>query len=99
MTSRFWILPSGAGLRISPQGLYVIERSGEAVLRYIRSGARCYYLVTDADLDSPTAWEPLALSTAQLSDAVKARVIWLGRERDRDALPQRGRFLYDPISS
>jgi len=84
---------------ISPQGLYVVERNGEAVLRYIRSGARCYYLVTDADLDSPTAWEPLALAGAELSDAVKGLVIWLGRERDRDALPQRGRFLYDPISS
>jgi len=84
---------------VSPQGLYVIERSGEAVLRYIRSGTRRYYLVTDADWDSPSAWEWLALSRAQLDAAVKARVIWLGRERDRDAQPQRGRFLYDPISS
>ena len=84
---------------ISPQGLYVVERNGEAVLRYIRSGARCYYLVTDTDLDSPTAWEPLALDGLQLGDVVKGLVIWLGRERDRDALPQRGRFLYDPISS
>ena len=84
---------------ISPQGLYVIERRGEAVLRYIRSGARRYYLVTDADWDIPTAWESLALPATQLIDAVKARVIWLGRERDRDAQPQRGRFLYDPISS
>jgi transcriptional regulator with XRE-family HTH domain len=84
---------------MSPQGLYVIERNGEAVLRYIRPGARCYYLVTDTDSDSPAAWEQLALSSAQLSEAVKARVLWLGRERERDALPQRGRFLYDPISS
>jgi hypothetical protein len=84
---------------ISPQGLYVIERSGEAVLRYVRSGARCYYLVADSDLNSPRAWEQLPLSTAQLIHSVKARVIWLGRQRDREALPQRGRFLYDPISS
>src|SRR3984885_537082 len=84
---------------LSPQGLYVIERGGEAILRYIRSGTRCYYLVTDADLDTPAAWEPLRLSTAQLNVAMKARVLWLGRERDRDAPAQRGRFLYDPISS
>ena len=84
---------------ISPQGVYVIERRGEAVLRYIRTGARGYYLVTDADLDRPTAWEQLAWSSAQLSAALKARVIWLGRDRDRDALPQRGRFLDEPISS
>jgi hypothetical protein len=90
---------------ISPEGLYVVERSGEAqrsseaVMRYMRSGAHCYYLVTDVDLDRPMAWEPLVLDTTQLSGAIKARVVWLGREQDRDAPAQRGRFLYNPISS
>ena len=84
---------------VSPSGLYVIERDGEAVLRTIRSGAHRHYLATDADLDVPAAWEPLVLSAAQFGAAVKARVCWLGRERDRDELSQRGRFLYDPISS
>jgi hypothetical protein len=84
---------------ISPHGLYVIERDGEAVLRYIRSGAQCYYLVSDTVLSLPTAWEPLKLSPPALRAAIKARVRWLGRERDREAVPQRGRFLYDPISS
>jgi DNA-binding transcriptional regulator YdaS (Cro superfamily) len=84
---------------ISPEGLYAIERRGETALRYIRSGARWHYLVTDADWDNPTAWEPLTLSAARFQEAVKARLVWLGRERDRDAGPQRGRFLYDPISS
>lgn len=84
---------------ISPDGLYVVERRGETVLRYIRSGARWHYLVTDLNRDTPTAWEPLTLSAARFQDAVKARVIWLGRERDRDSLTQPGRLLYDPISS
>jgi hypothetical protein len=84
---------------ISPVGLYVIERRAETVLRYIRFGAHWHYLVTDADWDSPMAWEPFMLPGARFQDAVKARVVWLGRERDRDARPQRGRFLYDPISS
>jgi hypothetical protein len=84
---------------ISPQGLYIVERNGEAVLRYIRSGSTRYYLIGDADMDRPASWEPLALSKGQLRAAVKGRVVWLGRERDRDALTQRGRFLDDPISS
>lgn len=84
---------------ISPQGLYVVERRGEAVLRYLRWGARCCYLLTAANLDNPTAWEPLAVSPGELRETIKARVLWLGRERDRDARAQRGRFLYDPISS
>jgi hypothetical protein len=84
---------------IAPEGLYVIERRGETVLRYIRWGKRWPYLVSDAVWDNPLAWEPVTLSTARFQDAVKARVVWLGRERDRDVRPQRGRFLYDPISS
>jgi len=84
---------------VVPQGLYVVERGGEAVMRYIRWGARCYYLITDADMDHPTAWEQAAFSAPQFQAAVKARVFWLGHERDRDAPAQRGRFLYDPISS
>ena len=84
---------------ISPQGLYVIERRGEAVMRYIRSGAHCYYLVADAARDRPMDWEPLAIEAVQFSGAIKARVVWLGRERNRNALAQPGRLLYDPISS
>jgi len=80
---------------ISPRGLYVVERAGEAVLRFIRSGTRCNYLVSNADFDRPSAWEPIM----QVGNAVRARVIWLGRERDRDAQPQRGRFWDEPISS
>jgi len=90
--------PQVAGA-ISPRGVYVVERNGEALIRYIRAGAKCHYLVSDRDMNHPTAWEALPLSVAQLTSAVKARVIWLGRERERDAMPQRGRLLYDPISS
>ena len=84
---------------IAPEGLYVIERGGESVARYIRWGKRWPYLVSDAVWDNPLGWEPLKVSTVRFQDTVKARVVWLGRERDRDVRPQRGRFLYDPISS
>ncbi|HEX5229428.1 MAG TPA: hypothetical protein VFW44_17060 [Bryobacteraceae bacterium] len=84
---------------ISTDGLYVVERRGEAVIRYVRSGARWPYLVTDSNRDTPTSWEPLTLSAERFQDAVKARVVWLGRERDRESFTHPGRFLYDPISS
>jgi hypothetical protein len=93
--------------QLAPQGLFVVERVAdtgiEAVLRYIRPGAQCYYLATDATLDAPADWEPLPVSASELIAAVKARVRWIGsdwigsdwtgRERDRDAPSQRGRFL------
>ena len=93
------LLDTAAEAPFSPQGLYVVERNGEAVMRYIRSGAQRHYLITDAELNNPRAWEALRLSPLEFRVLVKARVIWLGRARDRDALAQRGRFLYDPISS
>lgn len=84
---------------LSHQCLYVIERGNETVLRFVRFGARCLYLVSDGDWNRPAAWEPLSLYSDRFSEALKARVVWLGCERDRDAYPQRGRFLDDPISS
>jgi hypothetical protein len=84
----------------SPEGLYAVERAGELVLRYMRPGARGYYLVTDAALESPQQWERVSISRRELPAFIKARVLWLGREKDRDLpMHQRGRFLYDVISS
>ena len=84
---------------ISARGLYAIERGGEALLRSVRWGAQCHYLVTDAEWNRPIAWERVRMPAQQFHQAVKARVVWLGRERDRDNPDQRGRLLYDPTSS
>jgi transcriptional regulator with XRE-family HTH domain len=79
---------------VSPLGLYVVSRGGEAVLRRIRPGGRGFYLVTDATLDNPALWERLSMPASEFAVIVKARVRWIGRERDRDlTLDQRGRFL------
>jgi hypothetical protein len=86
--------------RPSPEGLYAVERRGEVVLRYLRPGSRCYYLVTDMTLENPAQWEHLSISRTELSALIKARVLWLGREKDRKLpMSQRGRFLYEVISS
>jgi hypothetical protein len=79
---------------ISPLGLYVVDRRGEAVIRHIRPGSRGFYLVTDSTLDTPALWEHLSVPAAEFGSMVKACVRWIGRERDRN-LPthQRGRFL------
>lgn len=85
---------------ISPEGLYVVDRAGEAVLRYVRPGARREYLVTDAGLADPQRWERISLAGRQSPPMIRARVLWLGREQDRDLPPaQRGRFVPAMISS
>ena len=79
---------------ISPFGLYVVSRGGESVLRYIRPGARGFYLLSDTTLEKPAEWERLEIAASDFVETVKARVRWVGRERDR-RLPanQRGRLL------
>jgi hypothetical protein len=56
--------------------------------------------VAEASLQNPDHWEHIRISRSELPALIKARVLWLGRERDRK-LPssQRGRFLYEVISS
>jgi hypothetical protein len=79
---------------ISPLGVYVVSRGGEAVVRYIRPGGKGFYLITDATLDTPSLWEKVNVQPSILGTTVKARVRWIGREKDQN-LPvhQRGRFL------
>jgi transcriptional regulator with XRE-family HTH domain len=79
---------------ISPYGLYVVNRRGETVLRYIRPGAEGFYLVTDITLEMPALWEKLHMPAGELAAIVKARVRWIGLERDRHlSMHQRGRLL------
>jgi hypothetical protein len=79
---------------ISPLGLYVVSRGGEAVLRHIRPGGQGFYLVTDATLDTPALWEKVGMPASDSARIIKARVRWIGRERDRYlSLHQRGRLL------
>jgi hypothetical protein len=84
----------------TPEGLYAVERDGEVVLRYLRPGSRGYYVLTDAAIESPDQWEHLNISRRDLPDLIKARVLWLGHEKNRKMpMHQSGRFLYEMISS
>jgi transcriptional regulator with XRE-family HTH domain len=84
---------------LAPEGVFVVDVGGEALLRYVRPGTHRNYLATAENLNIPLRWRELRLTPAELREVVKARVRWLGRERDRNLpLAQRGGFLYDPIS-
>jgi len=90
----------GARVEISPGALYAVERNNEAVFRYIRPGAHGCYLISDTSRDIPALWERVNISKGELPQLLKARVLWLGRERDRELGPGKsGRFLWEPISS
>ena len=81
---------------VSPEGLYVVEIIGQAILRYIRQGSRQFYLVADSNEDQPDTWQRIP-ARSRAADFVRGRVLWLGREADR-GLDHAGRFLVPAIS-
>jgi len=81
-----------------PEGLYVVSRNSEAVLRFVRPGKGRIYLPADDSLDRPALWEALELEGRNYLEIIQGRVTWLGREADRNAPDQRGRVLIDATS-
>ena len=63
-----------------PSELFVLERSGDTLLRWIRGGFGNLYIVDEQNLNLPLAWEPLPMREEQRLDFIKARVLWLGAE-------------------
>jgi len=82
----------------APEGLYVVLRNNEAVLRFVRPGRGRFYLVSDDSQDRPALWEALELQGRSCLEIIAGRVTWLGREADRDEPDQRGRVLSDATS-
>lgn len=79
---------------INPEGLYVVDRGQEAVLRYIRAGARAYYLVSDRTMDRPLQWERIDVARRDLLDRIRARARWVGYQRNAAlGAAQPGRLL------
>lgn len=88
-----------ARTKLSPSDVYAVERQGEVILRYVRYGGRCLYLLDGKSLNLPARWEALQLPDRGVAGLVRARVIWVGRESNRRLPPhQRGRFLTDATS-
>jgi hypothetical protein len=87
-----------ARLQPAPEGLYVVLRNDEAVLRFVRPGKDRLYLASDDSLDLPASWEAVELQGRSCLEVIRGRVTWMGREADRDAPDQRGRVLSDAAS-
>ncbi len=62
------------------ENLYAVDRGAETVIRSVRRGAACLYLVSDENWSNPLAWERVAAVHASGQSTVRGRVIWLGQE-------------------
>jgi hypothetical protein len=64
---------------IEPNGLYVVNREGEGLVRKLRRGGLQDLLLVAASPDGREHIEPLSLEGSHLLDVVKAKVVWIGR--------------------
>lgn len=69
-----------ARLAADPASLFVVERAGCAVLRWIRATERTLYIADERTINDPIRWESLRAGSRERLEIVKARVLWLGRE-------------------
>ena len=88
-----------ARTQIVPEGVYAVDRECEVILRYLRYGRVCVYALSEGSMSKPSHWLPVPLPEIGIRGVVRAKVIWVGREKNRH-LPahQRGRFLADATS-
>ena len=88
-----------ARVQLTPEGVYAVDRSGEVLLRYLRYGALCVYAAVEGSIDQPRNWQAIPVPASGIRSIVRAKVIWVGREKNRHLPPhQRGRFLADATS-
>lgn len=65
--------------RLDGEGLYVVNRHGEGLIRRLRMEGRRVFLGTEAGLGRPCEWEEIVLENSHVMDIVRARVVWIGR--------------------
>ena len=73
-----------ARLKIRSEGLYVVNRRGEGVVRRLRLLEKHLYVVAEDVLDQPLRWEAVSFAGDHILDVVRARVVWIGRNLRRD---------------
>ncbi len=83
------LLDQCEGRRREPDSgsLYVVSHRGEALVRWVRQGARCIYLVSQDSLEQPRQWVPVSVTAWDVLEVVKARIVWMGRRMDADTYP------------
>ncbi len=74
---------------LEAEGLYLVDRQGEGMIRKLRLGVRCLYLVTVEASGCPETWEQVGLVGQHLLEVVRARVAWVIRRLEFHPLPGR----------
>lgn len=69
-------------LHLSSERLYVVNRTGEGLVRRVRAGLQHLYLLAERPAAEPENHDTLSLAGRHVLDIVRARVVWIGRSLD-----------------
>ena len=70
--------PSGA------QGVWVVKEGASLSVRYLRMDGTSLYLANEVTLKDPQQWHSIPLAGRNILDIVRARVVWMGREMEKE---------------
>jgi hypothetical protein len=78
----FILLDRNPELRSRPQGnsCWVVAEPSGLRIRYVKLDGTKVYLANQATVGNPSQWESISLRGRNITDIVKARIVWIWRE-------------------
>ena len=78
----FILLDQNPELRSQPEGkgCWVVAEPTGLRIRYVRRGGTKLWLANEMTVREPGRWEQAALHGKDISEIVRARIVWIGRE-------------------
>jgi hypothetical protein len=78
----FILLDQNPEVRSNPrgEGCWVVSEQSGLRVRYVRMGGTKLYLANESTVRDPRLWEAVSLQGREITDIVRARIVWIGRE-------------------
>ena len=67
-----------------PQGVWVVAEGAGLRVRYLRMAGNHLYVANEVSLEDPQKWHPIPLQGRNILDIVRARIVWMGREMEKE---------------
>lgn len=79
------LLDQNPEVRAAPgaDGLWVLCEGNRLRVRYLRLGGTRLYVVDETTLADPQRWHSIPLQGRNILDIVRARIVWMGREMEK----------------
>lgn len=80
----FILLDQNPEVRAKPRGdgCWVVADQAGLRVRYVKTGGTKIYLADESTVRDPRKWEAVSLQGREITDIVRARIVWIGREME-----------------